>query len=1036
MFEWIWRRLFGDLSEPRREIVHPLEMAVKLERKAAPPATEHPATAPAAAGHAATPTAAPGSDQKGLRDIRRVNVRLIVVLVIFAGVFGASIHFVHGWQVDRLAHSLYRRALVEKEQNNLQKAVSHLQIYVGYRPHDAAALADLGLMLSDLANSSRQKFRAFQVLSNALRRDETRHDVRRRLVGLAIDLGRYRDAESILEPLDPRKATNDVELQLLAARAAEGLERFQDAERYYLNAIAGDPTGFEAYLRLARLLRVRIRRPRAAVQIIEALVIANPDNYEAHLHKTRELLLEGDLDLAAAALARAEALAPPGDLDVALMSANLFAGGAGARLDADSVRRRLVDLLESRPKESRLYQALSIVEESIGAPAAAEEWLNRGLRQLPEDHALAESYVIFLIRHERPSEARKALDRLEKSTFYSADLALVHGVRQVIDFLEERNWLVARRRLEDMSKQAEPNWAFLPQVESWLLLCYQRLNETERELALTRRMWERNPGSGEVLRARAAALARQGNIEGALEVLARDSAPRSRLTRAALLIDRNLRLPEVRQDWDSVERLLTQVDGDLRPDAMALKIGMLAERRRLDEAIDLAAQTREARPGEERWLLLEAELWQRQGDHARALALLDSAPPAVASPQLLRAQIEYWLRRGAAAPPELLQEVETRLPDFAPDDQPLLAERLVQACRAANDAAAVSRTVSLRARLQPNNLRVLLDLFEHGSAEGDFSLIAQALEGLTRIDGADGPYAASCRLLWESLKISETDKKQEALKQELRRLCEKHPRIPLVWVNLARLEEHLGQQPAALEHYQTALDAGLDDTAVIEHLVRSYYALQRYAEANRVLDLYQTRTGKSERSPASLMQTGLLLESGQTAGAFSMAQSRALRNPHDYNSLVWLGMTASAAKRNEDAEKAFRDAIAIDPRAASAWVALVRHLAVASKPAEAVAAVKQAAEKIAPAEAPLALAQCCEAIGDLANAGSHYSVALSLRPEDPRVLEAAARYYLKRKQAAQARSTLRALCALETAIPEKTLAWANSELRKLSAGSP
>jgi hypothetical protein len=311
MFEWIWRRLFGDLSEPRREIVHPLEMAVKLERKAAPPATEHPATAPAAAGHAATPTAAPGSDQKGLRDIRRVNVRLIVVLVIFAGVFGASIHFVHGWQVDRLAHSLYRRALVEKEQNNLQKAVSHLQIYVGYRPHDAAALADLGLMLSDLANSSRQKFRAFQVLSNALRRDETRHDVRRRLVGLAIDLGRYRDAESILEPLDPRKATNDVELQLLAARAAEGLERFQDAERYYLNAIAGDPTGFEAYLRLARLLRVRIRRPRAAVQIIEALVIANPDNYEAHLHKTRELLLEGDLDLAAAALARAEALAPP-----------------------------------------------------------------------------------------------------------------------------------------------------------------------------------------------------------------------------------------------------------------------------------------------------------------------------------------------------------------------------------------------------------------------------------------------------------------------------------------------------------------------------------------------------------------------------------------------------------------------------------------------------------------------------------------------------------------------------------------------------
>lgn len=1024
MIDWLWRRLFGDLSEPKRVIVHPLEVAERIERQAVIPDPLPP-----------LPSDPPRPGQRGLRDIRKVNVRLLVGLVVFVTVSGVSIHFVHGWQVTRMARALYQRALAEKEQNEVQKAIGHLQIYVGYYPRDAAALADLGLLLANVANTPRQRLQAFQRLSDALRRDEHRADVRRELVRLSVELGRYRDAESILEPLDPRKATDDAQLQILAARCAEGLERYQDAERYYLNAIELQPHEFESYLRLARLLRERVRRPRAAVQIVESLVEANPDKYEAHLHKTRELLLEGEIDLAAAALAKAESLAPAEDIDVALTAASLLAARPGAHLEATSVRQRLSNLLASRPREARLYRALSMVEESVNDAEAAEDWLNRGIRQFPENPALAETRALLLIRHDRYPEASEELSRLAKITYASADVRSLHVLQQLLDDLQEENWLAAKKKLLELSKKLPGDSGFLPLIDGWLLLCYQQLGDTENELALTRRLADTNPGSGEALRSRAGALARQGNLDAALELYGRDAGDsRSQLSMAALLIAKNLRLPEVEQNWIPVERLLDQIEPKHLADVSVLRFGMLAERGRLDDAISLLEDVRSRLPDDDRWDLAEIELWQRQGNHARALSLLETLAAKSQSATVRLAQIQFWLRRGTGVPPTLLKEIEAQLPEFKPAEQARLLERLQTVYKTGNDAKGVARCLKRRAQLQPNNLKLLLEMFDQGSADGDALLVEPALEGLARIDGAEGAYAKSCRLVWESQRQAEDSKEQRRFRSELEALSEKFPKIPQVWLNLARLEEHIGDQSAALDHYRTALDAGLNDPAVVEQLVRALYDLQRYADANRVLDAYQSRTGKSERSTFSLLQTSILLDSGQAASAYSMAQSRAQRNPGDYNSLIWLGMTATAADKAAEAEKAYRDALALDPRASAAWVALVRTLARAGKAEESVATIRKAAEQITPAEAPLALAQCSEAIGDVANAGAHYNVAISLHPEDPRVLEPAARFYLRSRQHQQARSTLRALCELESSLPPKTLAWAQTELRKISSG--
>ena len=156
--------------------------------------------------------------------MRTLNVRLAAILLTIGIVLSSSFYLVHKYQIRRNAYAFMRQAdhweeLAEQatKKNDLKQALrcymqagKCLKGYVYLVPNDVDALEKYGMLLADIAQDYRGHLDAYVVLERTLREDPERTRARRRLVGVAVTVGRYQDArqhlkESLLRdyPKDP-----------------------------------------------------------------------------------------------------------------------------------------------------------------------------------------------------------------------------------------------------------------------------------------------------------------------------------------------------------------------------------------------------------------------------------------------------------------------------------------------------------------------------------------------------------------------------------------------------------------------------------------------------------------------------------------------------------------------------------------------------------------------------------------------------------------------------------------------------------------
>lgn len=208
--------------------------------------------------------------------MRRLNLRLIGVLALGMLIFGTAVHWLHGYQVRRNAHVFLREAERAKEAKKFGDAVRNFQWYVELVPNDVDVLWEFGALLADLPAYEP----AYATLERVLRLDPTRSDARRRLVAVAIELGRYRDAREHLERNLLKATPADGELLTLLGICQEAATQFADAAQSYRAAIHSSPERLATYLRLAELLRRRLEKADEADQRMAAMVDANPKSAE------------------------------------------------------------------------------------------------------------------------------------------------------------------------------------------------------------------------------------------------------------------------------------------------------------------------------------------------------------------------------------------------------------------------------------------------------------------------------------------------------------------------------------------------------------------------------------------------------------------------------------------------------------------------------------------------------------------------------------------------------------------------------------
>src|SRR5207248_1131144 len=129
------------------------------------------------------------------------NYVAVLILLAVAGTLGGGGHLLHAYQMKRNARELLAQADQAEAEGQPAQAADYLTQYLGLAPADTDALARYGLLRERLARGPRGRVGALLVLEEALRRDGSRQDVRRRAARLATEIRRFSDARHHLDAL-------------------------------------------------------------------------------------------------------------------------------------------------------------------------------------------------------------------------------------------------------------------------------------------------------------------------------------------------------------------------------------------------------------------------------------------------------------------------------------------------------------------------------------------------------------------------------------------------------------------------------------------------------------------------------------------------------------------------------------------------------------------------------------------------------------------------------------------------------------------
>lgn len=994
---------------------------------------------------------------------RRLNIKLLIGLVVIAGLLGGAVHLVHGVQEKRNIGALLKRADLAERKSDLGEAEKYLSRYLTFRPDDGEALARYGLTLDKLSPGGNVQAKALMVLERALVRVPDRDDVRRRAAELGLELGRAKEASEqvvtlllkpglkrVPSPEDRRRLEAQLldfsrrkledgppaALKQLLTRPDPALEellgrcfeeqgrtsRRDEAEAYYRKAaacyrlaLAEAPDRIEAYGRLSSLLRERMGDPAQADRIMDAielkdgLVARNPKSFQAYLLRAR-YRNKNKLAGAADDVARARQLAPH-DFEV------LLANAESARLagNLDSARTLLQEGESTNPKDVRIYQTRVAVETQAGRTVEATAALRRGLKALPDQVDLLWSLTDLLIQAGKLDEAAVEIKKLrQKPDILTAPVDYLDGCLliaqgrwpEAIRILEKsRALMVGSPALNGLTKQAD---LLLAQGYDWLGLPEQRLAVSRRALAL-------DPQWVPARLAQAAALLALGRSEAAIDAY-RSLVPQSPSVRpilARLLLAQNMRLPaEQRRDparWKEIETLLNQAE-QAAPESIEvplLRAEILANRGQFDEARGRAEAVRKAHPDRvEPWVFL-SQLAEGEAKSEVALSLIKDAENRLGDRVELRiARASYWGRRGGEEARQNLGELTRSLESAPPKDRSRLEESLANAYTLLGDLQEAERIWADAAKRRPDDRQVATLLLGLALRRGDDQSIARASSQLRRIEGEDGVlwrYADAARIVLRAKSVNEALLGQA--RDLLTEVSRRRPEWALVSLLEGEIAEKEGKPERAIESYLKAIRAGERPPQVVRRVVQLLNQRGRNLEADRLIE------DLLEKAPP----VGLLgqlaaeksLRNRDQGQALELARQAIAPDSKDYRDLLWLAQILWAAKKPAEAEAELRRAVAMAGGEPEVWMALVQFLAGTDQKLAAEQTIEEARQKLPPDQVTLTLARCFDRIGDRVEAEEQYLAALKDHPNDTAVMLAVANFYLGTQRPEQAQILLR-----------------------------
>ncbi len=957
--------------------------------------------------------------------MRRINYKILVVLVLLLGLAGAGAYGLRRYFVGRNAAERLRQADAAQEAGQPKKAAEYLGQYLALRPGDTEAMARYGQLLDTLAASTKERLRAMLVLEQVLRREPTREDVRRRVVDIALSEGfkRYKDARYHLEIL-LKSHPDDGKLLAQLGLCQESEEQWEQAVKSYQKAVEKSPDRVDGYVSLARVLRGHAGDPARADKVMDDLVAANPKSGPARLERARyhdkvgrDAAARGDAESAGkrAAAARADLAEArkltPEDADVLLESARLAT-------DGEEPRAYLVEGLKHHPEDPRMYRSLAAVDARAGRDGEAIEQLEAGVKRLPESIELRFLLAELLVEAGRLDDAEGHIKGLRNAPSFR---------KEMLDYLDARvlagrgRWREAADILGRVASAVED----LPEVSraafGLLGQCYREIGDVDQAQGAYRRALGVDPSWIPARLGLADSLAGTGRLEEAIgEYRALERVdPGIKVAIARLALMQAMRAPAAERRWEAVEKALDEAEQAV-PDSVELPIlraEMLASRRDFDGAKAVLERARDAKPEHILYWTALAGLARAQGDHDGALGLLDQAETRVGDAVELRlARIQILADRGGPEALPALAALAGGLDDRHDAATARLLDALGMAYLRLGERGLAEQYLARLAKERPDAVGTRIILFDLALLADDAAKMQEQQKAIRDIEGEDG-------IWWRLTEVSRRmavarrdggdSRDFEAIRRNLSEIAARRPnwiRVALLEAELAELE---GDTTRAIAGYQRAQELGDRQPRVAQELARLLYLRGRFEDADRAIRvLFQGEQSASD--DAKRLAAEISLQTADPQRALALARETVSPDSSDFRDQIWLGRMLLESKRTAEAEAAFRRALELAPSEPEPWLALTVFLARERRLDEAKAVVRDAEAKLPPPRAPLALARCYEAIGLAGLAERNYKSAVEAEPRSVEALRSLVGFYERQGRLTEAEPYLRTLIDPET----------------------
>jgi len=757
--------------------------------------------------------------------MKGLNVRLLATLVGVGLVLAIVIGTLHHVQVRRHAKFYLEKAKKLNQSKDLKeraKAIEFYGRYLGLFPKQTEARAELGLLYADLAETQGEFFsKALAFLETVLREDSLRDDVRRRVVDLAVEAGRYNDAREHIEILQER-LPKDSKLPELLARCQIAEKDYVGARKSYEKAISLAPDSLEAYVGLADLIQAHPEEVKTAPPVstydavkkdaapkdgekekapeggaakeatakseapkdsavktaaakeeaaeednadywINKMVERNPKTAKAYLLRAQYYRKTRRLDEARKDAEAALKLAPD-DEDTLLTVVNL----AQDESDFELARKHAQHAIELFPDSPRAYQALINLELRAGRPKQAREWIEKGLTATGEDPSLIWEKAVLLISEGDLEPVRPLIERLSNSMSMYRHPVLISFLEGRLAFAQ-KEWAKARTFFEQIRTEMErfsPSMA--RQANLNLAECYDKLNRRELALSVLRDLQEKARGGTVAGTDAWRQLASQGQFPQAIaklrQLLKRPGAsPELWVELAKLLVYYSERVPESNRDWTEAEDAVNKV-AELLPDHAELHIlqaRILLGQQRAAEARELLEKAVKHTPT--RWELWDplVMLAQADKDYDRAAKLLDEAERhVVAKTSIYLARARLAVARDEEKASAELKQLGEKAEGMADSEKLFFWRMMAGFCLKAKDFELAKTFCKNAADKDPTDLRIRVLLFEVARQVQDLATMKQTVDEIDKIEQR-GPLWHYYSAQWLVLSSEKEDKDKD-----------------------------------------------------------------------------------------------------------------------------------------------------------------------------------------------------------------------------------------------------------------------------------